>query len=161
MQVNLSIVDLIVVGGMSADLAAAVADYEKRLSRYVRFSVHELKGVPLQRGERAVVAAESERIAASIAAISRDEAHGVRRLAVCDITGAQLDSPALAKQLLDASRLTIVIGGACGITSDIVRGADLRISFGRITLPHQIARLVCTEQLYRCFRIARNEPYHY
>lgn len=160
MQVNLSAIDLIVVGGISTDLATSVADYERRLGRYVRFAVHELKGIPLQRGEAAVIAEENTRIAATIASISKGETTHERALIVCDSSGDQVTSVEFAKRLFAWQRATIVIGGAAGLDRAFVQGADAVISFGRITLPHQIARLVCTEQLYRAFRIARGEPYH-
>ncbi|MDP3487717.1 MAG: 23S rRNA (pseudouridine(1915)-N(3))-methyltransferase RlmH [Bacillota bacterium] len=64
------------------------------------------------------------------------------------------------KRLSGRSHLTFVIGGSTGLSSDVKAKADDLISFGPITLPHQLARIVLLEQTYRAFRILRNEPYH-
>lgn len=58
------------------------------------------------------------------------------------------------------SKLTFVIGGSLGLSSEVKKRADVKVSFGRITLPHQLMRLVLTEQIYRAFRIMHNQAYH-
>ncbi|MBC7644605.1 MAG: 23S rRNA (pseudouridine(1915)-N(3))-methyltransferase RlmH [Thermoleophilia bacterium] len=164
MQVQLARLDLIVVGAPGATYAAACADYERRLSRYVRSEVHEVKGEPLQRGDAAVLAAEGERITKVLDRLvppGRGMGATAATIAICDPRGEQLTSEQLTERLLSASHLVLIIGGACGIAPDVDARARTSISFGRITMPHQLARVVATEQLYRAFRIARNEPYHH
>ena len=58
------------------------------------------------------------------------------------------------------SSITFVIGGSCGVSPEVRARADERLSFGRITLPHNLARVVLLEQVYRAFKIMRGEPYH-
>ena len=85
---------------------------------------------------------------------------------VClDRQGTQLSSEQLAayvreREELPPQRTAYVIGGACGLSPDLLRQADLRLSFGALTLPHQLARVVLGEQLYRATTIIRGEPYH-
>jgi 23S rRNA (pseudouridine1915-N3)-methyltransferase len=58
------------------------------------------------------------------------------------------------------SDITFVIGGSAGLSADILARADEKMALSRMTLPHQLARVVLLEQIYRAFRIMRNEPYH-
>ncbi len=82
-----------------------------------------------------------------------------------DSTGKQFTSEEFAtalKSRIDASAQSIafLLGGADGLPEAIVKRADLRWSFGKLTLPHRLARLVLVEQLYRALSILRREPYH-
>jgi len=56
--------------------------------------------------------------------------------------------------------VSIIIGGSLGISDNLLKRADLRLSFSRLTFPHQLVRLILMEQLYRIFKIIKNEPYH-
>lgn len=76
-----------------------------------------------------------------------------------------IDSPALAELLNEAlerppQRLALVIGGALGVDEALIGASRRRLSLGAITLPHQLARVVVVEQIYRAFTILRGEPYH-
>lgn len=152
--------DIVVVGAPSREYAALIGDYEQRLGRYTKLTVHELKGAPLQRGEAHVLAAERDRLVVMLESISASTS-GSTTIVACDSRGRQLDTPALAGLFVGAAHLVLVIGGAFGLHPDVVAMAQQRIAFGAITLPHQLARLVATEQLYRSMRIARGEPYHH
>ena len=81
-----------------------------------------------------------------------------------DIQGKELSSEELAKKISDISfnnsRISFIIGGSLGLSDEVKRRADLRFSFGRITLPHQLARVVLLEQIYRAFKINAGEAYH-
>jgi 23S rRNA (pseudouridine1915-N3)-methyltransferase len=160
MQVNLVRADLVVVGSLSADLADACADYERRLSRYVKLQVSELKAEPTARGEQVVLRAEGERFEAALDRIERHVADPSTIVAL-DLAGQQSTTEQLAEQWLDARHLIVCIGGTMGLPPVVKTRAAQSVAFGRITLPHQFARLVATEQLYRSFRIARGEPYHF
>ena len=82
-----------------------------------------------------------------------------------DEKGRMLDSPSLARQLegLQATgrRIVCVIGGAYGVTDDVLERADLVWSLSPLVFPHQLVRLIVTEQLYRAQSIAGNHPYHH
>lgn len=160
MEVHLVRADLVVVGTLSADLARVAADYERRLSRYVKLHVHELKAEPTQRGAAVVLRAEQERFAEALARIERQASEPATYVAL-DSRGEQVTTKQLAEQWLAARHLVLFVGGTLGLPPDVLERARQRVAFGRITLPHQMARVVATEQLYRAFRIARGEPYHF
>lgn len=160
MEVHLVRADLVVVGSLSSELAAIAGDYERRLSRYVRLHVHELKAEPTARGEQVVLRAEGERFRDALDRIEAQAAAPTHVVAL-DLRGDQPTTEQLAEHLLGARHLVVVIGGTLGLPPAVLGRAARRVAFGRITLPHQLARVVATEQLYRAFRIARGEPYHF
>lgn len=160
MEVHVVRADLVVVGSLSADLAKVAADYERRLTRYVKLHVHELKSEPTARGEAVVLRAEGERFADVLAKVERQAAE-LSTIVALDSRGDQPTTEQLADRWLQARHLVICIGGTMGLPPEVLDRTRDRVSFGRITLPHQLARVVATEQLYRSFRIARGEPYHF
>lgn len=160
MEVHLVRADLIVVGALSADMARIAADYERRLSRYVKLHVHALKAEATQRGEQVVLRTEGERFLDVLAKLDRQVGEQTTIVAL-DSRGDQVTTEQLAERWLAARHLVLLIGGTMGLAPDVLARARQRVAFGRITLPHQMARIVATEQLYRAFRIARNEPYHF
>lgn len=84
-------------------------------------------------------------------------------IAMC-IEGKQLSSTELADKISAAmqsySHITFIIGGSLGLSDEIKATADMKLSFGKITLPHQLMRVVLCEQIYRAFKINANETYH-
>lgn len=159
-EVHLVRADLVVVGSLSADLTPVAQDYERRLSRYVKLHVHELKAEPTQRGEGVVLRAEGERFTEALDRIERQVAEQATYVAL-DPGGDQVTTEQLAERWLAARHLVLLVGGTLGLPPEVLHRARQRVAFGRITLPHQMARVVATEQLYRAFRIARGEPYHF
>ena len=129
----------------------ACAEYVKRLGAYVKIDVRE---VPDSSPEK-----EASAQLALLASLG--DAHVV----LLDIQGKQLSSEEFAGTL-DAltvsgvSHVVFLIGGSDGVTADVVAKADMRMSFGRITLPHNLARVVLLEQIYRAQKIIHHEPYH-
>ena len=84
---------------------------------------------------------------------------------VLAIEGKTLSSEEFSKQLEQASingfsTLTFVIGGSLGLSNEVKKRANLSVSFGRLTIPHQLMRLVLVEQIYRAFTIQQGSPYH-
>lgn len=139
-----------------------IAEYAKRLSRFCKFSIVE---VPDEKAPESmsqaemdqVMAAEGERILSKI----KDREY-VYALA---ILGKERSSEEFAKEIKDLttyghSDITFVIGGSLGLTPAVLKRANAQISFGRFTLPHQLMRLVLTEQVYRAFMINEGSPYH-
>ena len=129
-------VRLIVIGRPTREYSALILEYEKRLPKYCRFEVLELKD------ERGLL----------------DKVKG--KLVILDRSGRQFSSESLAEFLKGESSLTFVIGGDVGLSDAVKRVAKVVISFSQMTFPHQLARLMLTEQVYRAFSILKGEKYH-
>jgi 23S rRNA (pseudouridine1915-N3)-methyltransferase len=135
-------------------LARAIADYEARAAHYWTFAVKEVRE---ERGsERTVVRRrEGERLAAALEG---------RSYVACAQAGRALDSEGFARWLgeaRDSGRdVNLVIGGAFGLDEAVSAGAAGTLALAPWTLPHELARLVLVEQLYRAGTILRGEPYH-
>jgi 23S rRNA (pseudouridine1915-N3)-methyltransferase len=155
MQQLITRLDLLVVGSASREYAPAIADYERRIGARVKYSARELKGVPLKDGTQRSSDLEGERI------ISVLDAMNPSAIWVFDSRGDQLTSEEFARELAAEPRPCLVLGGAAGLSDEVTRRASRRISLGRQTMPHQLARLVVVEQIYRAFTIMRGEPYHW
>jgi len=136
----------------------AIRDYETRAARYWPLEVHEVKeekGSGGSPGER-VREREGVRLAEKIP--------GRARTVACDPGGKSLDSRQFAELLQSAREqdrdLAFLIGGAHGLAADLSAGSQMRLSLAPWTLPHELARLVLAEQIYRAGTIVRGEPYH-
>jgi len=140
----------------------AAGEYKKRLSRYAELELVEVADEPapekLSAAQRAkAMEREGERLLAAI---------GPREfvVALC-IDGKERASEELAADL-DAwlaggyPRVAFVIGGSLGLSPAVLARADFRLSLSRLTFPHQLARVMLLEQLYRAFKILHGEPYH-
>jgi 23S rRNA (pseudouridine1915-N3)-methyltransferase len=140
----------------NAALAAAIQEYEIRAARYWPLDVHEVKEErAASLDPRLVRQREGERLAERV---------GAARLVACDSSGKSYTSERFADWLRserDNDRdLAFIIGGAFGLSDEILSRSALRISLAPWTLPHELARLVLAEQLYRAGTIVRGEPYH-
>ncbi|MHB1324306.1 MAG: 23S rRNA (pseudouridine(1915)-N(3))-methyltransferase RlmH [Coriobacteriia bacterium] len=135
----------------------AADEYLKRLAPYARVEVTEVADRDVTADERRALEAEAADVLRAIP--------GSSTVVALDITGPARSSEQFAS-LVEAlgisgrPNVTFVIGGAAGLHPDVVRRADERLSLGPMILPHQLARVVLLEQLYRAFRIIRGEPYH-
>lgn len=156
-------ITLLTVGKMKENyLRDGIAEYRKRLGRYCRLEFVEVADEKTPDGasvaeEEQIKKTEGERLLRCI----RDTDY-VLALA---IDGAALDSVEFSEKLerlgvQGESSLVFVIGGSLGLSDEVLRRADYRLSFSRMTFPHQLMRLILLEQIYRSFRIMRGEPYH-
>ncbi|WP_419024744.1 23S rRNA (pseudouridine(1915)-N(3))-methyltransferase RlmH [Emergencia sp.] len=140
----------------------AVGEYSKRLKSYCNLEIVELKEsrLPDKAGpaeEQAVKEAEGEEILKKIRS-------GVY-VVTLEVKGRMLSSEKLAEKVeklaVDGvSNLVFVIGGSLGLSEAVSRRADFKLSFSEMTFPHQMMRVILLEQLYRSFKIIRNETYH-
>ena len=140
----------------------AVEEYSKRLSRYCELEIVQLKEARLP--DRASLADEQNVIFEEGQSILKNLKEGSQVITL-EIKGKELSSEGLAAylgelQLEGKSDLTFVIGGSLGLSEQVSARADFRLSFSRMTFPHQMMRVILLEQIYRAFKILRNETYH-
>lgn len=143
-------------------LKDGINEYSKRLSRFCELEIIEVEDEqappnlsPAQ--ELQVKRKETERLLKKVKDGSR--------LIVLDVKGERLSSEKFSSRLESffvsgASHITFVIGGSLGFDSELLSRADLRLSLSDMTLPHQLARLVLLEQIFRAFKIMNGETYH-
>lgn len=140
----------------------AVAEYSKRLSKYCRLTIEELKEARL--AEKASSAEEE--------AVKKEEGRSILGrikkgdyVITLEIQGRELTSEKLADRIEQLSaeghgRIVFVIGGSLGLSEEVSDRADFKLSFSPMTFPHQMMRVILLEQIYRSFKIRKNEPYH-
>jgi 23S rRNA (pseudouridine1915-N3)-methyltransferase len=154
-------VHLLCVGGVKGPLRETVQDYEKRLARYWRYEAVEVRagaGKASQPPPSLVREMEEERLLSRLA-------QGPGEVVALTRVGKPLGSRELARRMArwavnSAPTVTFVIGGAFGLGEGVLKRSTLQLSLSALTLPHEIARLVMVEQLYRAGTILQNEPYH-
>ena len=143
-------------------LTMGLAEYEKRLSGYCRLNWIE---VPDEKTPEEASVSEETEIRDREGNRLLKRMPGNAYIITLALNGRQLDSLQLsgridALSLNGHSHLVFVIGGSLGLSNAVLRRADESWSFSALTFPHQLMRLILLEQLYRAFRISRNEPYH-
>ena len=140
----------------------AIAEYTKRLSAYCKTEIVEVADEKTpENASQAVTGAikktEGERILSKM----KNDWYTV----VLAINGKRYDSVGFAKAIdglanSGKSNIQFIIGGSLGLSDEVNKEADLLLSFSDMTFPHQLMRVILTEQLYRAFKIIKNEPYH-
>ena len=141
-------------------LRAACAEYEKRLSRFCKLQCVELEPVVLpERPSEKEIAAALEKEAQPL--LKRKKGFTI---AMC-IEGKQLDSPQFAQIFQRAAvqgdaAVTFFIGSSYGLADSVKQAANLRLSMSALTFPHQLARVMLLEQIYRGYQILGGSPYH-
>lgn len=155
-------IDILAVGALKEPAyAAACAEYAKRLGAFCRLRIVEISECRLPKNPGAAqIAACLEAEGAAILAKLPPKAHVI---ALC-IEGGQLTSEQLAATLDklrgQAPDLAFVIGGSHGMADAVKKRAGLRLSMSRMTFPHQLARVMLLEQVYRAFSITAGKMYH-
>ena len=140
----------------------AVAEYSKRLKSYCSLQITEIKESPL-RANPSAADEEAVKIAEGADILSRIRSSDY--VITLEIKGKGLSSEALAQKIealaIDGkSSLIFVIGGSLGLSEEVSRRADFKLSFSAMTFPHQMMRAILLEQIYRSFKINRHEVYH-
>ena len=136
-------------------LRDAILEYSKRLSKYTKLEIIEVKDESIGT-EKDILKKES----ISIDKYINDKDYNI----VLAIEGEELSSETFAKKLDNifnySSNINFIIGGSLGIDDSIKEKANLKLSFSRMTYPHQLFRVILLEQIYRAFKIINNESYH-
>jgi len=140
----------------------AIEEYAKRLSKYCKLEMIEVTDEKApeklsQKEEEQIKTKEGERILSKI----KENQY----LVALAIEGEQLSSEDLSTKISSLgisgnSQIAFVIGGSLGLSQNVLKRADYLLSFSKMTFPHQLMKVVLLEQIYRSFRIQKNEPYH-
>ena len=156
-------ITLITVGKIKEKyLRDAIGEYSKRLSEYCKLEVIEVadEKTPDNASENvteAIKGKEAERILKHL----KDDAYVI----TLEIQGKQLTSEELADRIerlgiQGTSHIIFVIGGSLGLGKAVLEKSDYALSFSKMTFPHQLMRVILLEQIYRSYRIIKQEPYH-
>lgn len=140
----------------------AIKEYQKRLSRYCKLEIIEVadEKTPAVLSDlmlKQIKDKEGERLSKYI----NDDAYVI----ALAIDGKNPDSEGLATYINNlgingTSHIQFIIGGSLGLSDNILKRADYKLSFSKMTFPHQLMRVILLEQVYRSYRIINNEPYH-
>ncbi len=143
-------------------LLDAIAEYQKRLSRYCRLEIIQVQDektpdAPSEAQKSQILDKEAARLLPYI----KDNSYVI----ALAIGGKQLSSEELADMvnrlgIKSVSHIAFIIGGSLGLSNDILSRADFKLSFSKMTFPHQLMRVILLEQIYRSYRIINGEPYH-
>jgi 23S rRNA (pseudouridine1915-N3)-methyltransferase len=158
--VNISI---ITVGKLKEKyLRQGIEEYLKRLTAYAKVEVVEVadEKAPEELSELEMLQVKQKEGDRILAKISQDT-----YVIALAIQGKLQSSEELAKNLdrlatYGKSKVAFVIGGSLGLSDEVIKRSNEQLSFSRMTFPHQLMKLILVEQIYRAFRINRNEPYH-
>lgn len=140
---------------------ASIEEYSKRLSRFVKLNIIEVadEKIPDNASEKEIEIIKEKEGSKILSKLPQNSFV----ITLC-IEGKEFASEELAKKLADismtSSNVTFIIGGSLGLSDTIKAKSHLRLSFGKMTLPHQLMRVVLLEQIYRAFKINNNESYH-
>ena len=139
-----------------------IAEYIKRIRPYDKIEVIEVLD---EKAPETNSAAENEQVKIVEGQRLLKNVRDDEYLILLDLAGQDIDSVALANKIQDCynharSRITFVIGGSLGLSSELIARADFRWCISKATFPHQLCRILVVEQIYRSFRILHNEPYH-
>ena len=156
-------IDIICVGKLKEKyLIAAVAEYTKRLSKYCKMEIKEVadEKAPEKLSDKQEIDLKSKEGEGILKYIKE----GAYVIALA-IEGKMQSSEELAKNIADLgvkgkSHIVFIIGGSLGLSEEVLKRADEKMSFSKMTFPHQLVRVILLEQVYRCFRINNGEPYH-
>lgn len=144
-------------------LKDAIAEYSKRLSKYCNLNFCELpdEKLPNKVNDSIIAEIKQKECAKMIEHVKKDS------YIIClDLKGNELSSEEFSKKLDDIalnfnSSITFIIGGTLGLTDDVLRLANEKLCFSKMTFPHQLIRVFLLEQLFRAFKISKNETYHW
>ena len=157
-------INIICVGKIKENyLKEAIAEYSKRLSKYCNLKFIELEDekLPAKLYENNLIETKQKECKKIIVNIKKDS------YVIClDLKGKELTSEEFSKKIDNIatnynSTITFVIGGTLGLTEEVLKMSNEKICFSKMTFPHQLIRLFLTEQIFRAFKIMKNETYHW
>ena len=143
-------------------LKLGIDEFSKRLSKYCKLDIIEVSDekAPENLSEKEMIIVKDKEGKSILSKIKSSQ-----YVIALAIDGEKLSSEKFARRIESLSiggnsSLCFVIGGSLGLSDEVLSRADMKMSFSDMTFPHQMMRLILLEQIYRCFRINNNEPYH-
>lgn len=137
-------------------LQSLIDDYTKKIQKYHKFEIIEVKDEPIKDNEEMVLNTEAKR--------ALDKIKDNEYVILLDLHGKEQDSISFAKHLdklfITNSNITFVIGGSLGLGKDLIKRSNERLKLSEMTFLHGMTRLIIVEQIYRSFKILNNETYH-
>ncbi len=156
-------ITVIAVGKMKeTQMVKVLQEYAKRLGRYCKLDITE---VPDVKAPESLSLKEMEQV-------KKTEGEGILKnikdgtyVIALDIRGKMMSSEEFADKINQLGiqgfgKIAFIIGGSLGLSEEVLKRADLRLSFSPMTFPHQLMRIILLEQIYRAFKIISGEPYH-
>ena len=139
-----------------------IKEYSKRLSRYCKLKIIEVtdESAPENLSEKEIEIIKEKEGKRILSKISNNS-----YIISLDIKGKNFSSEELSKKIEDitlggTNDIIFIIGGSLGLSEEILNKSNLKLSFSKMTFPHQLTRMILLEQIYRGFRIMKGEPYH-
>ena len=154
-------INIITVGKIKEKyLREAIDEYKKRLTKFCSLNIIEINESVAKVENISNIKKSLEEEGQAIISKIKNE-----YVIVLDIDGKEYSTLEFSEKIKNIalkgnSEITFIIGGSYGLNEDVKRKADLRLSFSKLTFPHQLFRLILLEQIYRTFKIINNEPYH-
>lgn len=144
-------INIICVGNLKEKYwKEASSEYQKRLQKYCELNIFEIKETDVE-NESALL-------------LNKINQNSKEFVILCDILGQKFNSRQFSNLLNEKinqnSGITIIVGGSDGVNDEMKNRADLLVSFSDLTFPHQMFRVILLEQIYRAFKIKKNEKYH-
>lgn len=158
------LINIICVGKVKEDyLKSAILEYSKRLSKYCNLNFCELpdEKLPSKLNDSIINDIKSKECSRILEHVKKDS-----YVISLDLTGRELSSCDFSKKIDDIglnfnSSITFIIGGTLGLTNDVLNVSNEKLCFSKMTFPHQLIRVFLLEQLFRAFKISKNETYHW
>ena len=157
-------INIICLGKVKEDyLKMAIAEYSKRLSKYCNLNIIELQDekLPDKINDSIINEIKQKECNKILNSLKKDS-----YVFALDLRGKQYSSEEFSKKIDDIalnykSTITFIIGGTLGLTEQILNLADEKMSFSKMTFPHQLFRVFLLEQIFRAFKISKGETYHW
>jgi len=152
-------INLICVGKIKEKyILQGMDEYQKRMKAYANFKIIELKEEGNDRNTKLSIEKEAVRIKEML---EKNKGYNI----LLEIQGKSFGSKEMSKEIQDLmlqgnSTINFIIGGSYGVSEDIKKSSDLKLTFSKLTFPHQLMRLILLEQIYRWFNILNNGKYH-
>lgn len=142
-------------------LQDAISEYSKRLSKYCKLNIIELpdEKIPDKANDTISNQIKEKECSKILNHVQRDS-----YIIALDLSGTQFSSEDFSKKIdsisMENSNITFIIGGSLGLTKDLLNNCNLKVSFSKMTFPHQLFRVFLLEQIFRAFKISHGETYH-